>query len=55
MVMKGDFMDNRTETDDNTEKRGYEPPTIVDHGSLAELTLASAGSITDGAGFGGGS
>jgi hypothetical protein len=53
--MKGDTMDNRAENDERTGKTDYEPPTVVDHGSLAELTLHSTGSYTDGAGFGGGS
>ncbi len=54
-VMKGDTMDERSENVDRTEEAAYEAPTVVDHGSLAELTLASSGSLTDGAGFGGGS
>jgi hypothetical protein len=42
----------------NNEERldevpAYEPPTVVDHGSLAELTLGSTGGITDGVGPGG--
>lgn len=48
-------MDERSENVDRTEEAAYEAPTVVDHGSLAELTLASSGSLTDGAGFGGGS
>ncbi|HLI58772.1 MAG TPA: lasso RiPP family leader peptide-containing protein [Solirubrobacteraceae bacterium] len=49
-------MDSRPEDDQTTQQqRTYEAPAIVDHGSLAELTLASTGSYTDGAGFGGGS
>jgi hypothetical protein len=53
--MKGDTMDNRAEKDERTEEVTYEAPTVVDHGSLAELTLHTTGSYTDGAGFGGGS
>jgi hypothetical protein len=51
-------MDNRAEKDERTEevpREGYEAPTVVDHGSLAELTLHTSGSYSDGAGFGGGS
>ena len=48
-------MDTRPENEESTEARAYEAPTVVDHGSLAELTLASSGSYTDGNGFGGGS
>lgn len=47
-------MDNRAENDERAEPAAYEPPTIIDHGSLAELTLAAGGSYTDGSGLGGG-
>lgn len=50
-------MDNRDKNDQpeaGTGELRYETPAIVDHGSLAELTLASTGSYTDGAGLGGG-
>lgn len=48
-------MDNRTENDERAEQQiAYEAPTVVDHGSLAELTLAAGGSYTDGTGLGGG-
>jgi hypothetical protein len=53
--MKGDTMDNRAENTEPTEETAYEAPTVVDHGSLAELTLHTTGSYTDGHGFGGGS
>ena len=48
-------MNNRAEDTERTEEIAYEAPTVVDHGSLAELTLHTTGSYTDGAGFGGGS
>ena len=47
-------MDNRTENDERAAQIAYEAPTVVDHGSLAELTLAAGGSYTDGSGIGGG-
>jgi hypothetical protein len=53
--MKGDTMNNSPENEERTDEATYEAPTVVDHGSLAELTLHTSGSYTDGAGFGGGS
>ena len=48
-------MNNSPENEERTEEATYEAPTVIDHGSLAELTLHTSGSYTDGAGFGGGS
>ena len=48
-------MDNRPEKDEREPDVQYERPAVVDHGSLAELTLSATGSYTDGSGFGGGS
>lgn len=53
--MNRDTTNNATPTENVEPRRAYEAPTVVDHGSLAELTLASIGSYTDGNGFGGGS
>lgn len=35
--------------------QAYEPPTITDLGTLAELTLGAGGGSSDGAGMGGAS
>jgi len=48
-------MNQSENPEERTETPAYEQPTVVDHGSLAELTLHTSGSYTDGAGFGGGS
>lgn len=47
-------MNNRAENEEREERPVYEAPAIIDHGSLAALTLATAGNFTDGAGIGGG-
>jgi hypothetical protein len=45
---------NKNADDRQVDRPDYEPPMITDQGSLTELTLASLGTFTDGAGFGGG-
>jgi hypothetical protein len=45
---------NEPADDREVARPDYEPPMIIDQGSLTELTLASVGTFTDGGGFGGG-